>query len=206
MFTSAPVLDGRHVRLEPIAEGHRAGLQTSADDPRIWAVTTADAAGPAFDPWFADLLALQAAGTRLTYAVRLLATGEMVGSTSLFDYEPKHRRAEIGWTWYRPDQWGTAVNPECKLLLFAHAFDTMGLNRVQLKTDLLNTRSQAAIAKLGAVREGVLRAHMVVKDGRVRDSVMFSVIREEWPAVRDRLLARLAAYDTGGQVVPPEGR
>ena len=205
MFTSAPVLDGRWVRLEPVAEGHRDGLRPAADDPRIWAVTTADAAGPAFDPWFGELLALQAAGTRLTYAVRHLATGELVGTTCLFDYEPRHKRAEIGWTWYRPDHWGTVVNPECKLLLFAHSFDTMGLNRVQLKTDLLNTRSQAAIAKLGAVREGVLRAHMVVKDGRVRDSVMFSVTRAEWPAVRDRLTARLAAYDTGGGTAPAGG-
>ncbi|MBX9622518.1 MAG: GNAT family N-acetyltransferase [Gemmataceae bacterium] len=197
MFTSAPVLDGRWVRLEPVAEAHRDGLRAAADDPRIFAVTTADAAGPAFDPWFAELLALQAAGTRLTYAVRLAATGEVVGSTSLFDYEPRHKRAEIGWTWYRPDHQGTAVNPECKLLLFAHGFDTMGLNRVQLKTDLINTRSQAAIAKLGAVREGVLRAHMVVKEGRVRDTVMYSVTRAEWPAVRDRLTARLATLGVG---------
>jgi RimJ/RimL family protein N-acetyltransferase len=205
MFTSAPVLEGRHVRLEPIAEAHRDGLRPAADDPAIWAVTMADAAGPAFDGWFADLLAHQAAGTRLTYAVRLPATGELVGTTSLFDYEPKHKRAEIGWTWYRPDHQGTAVNPECKLLLFAHAFDTLGLNRVQLKTDLLNARSQAAIAKLGAVREGVLRAHMVARGGRIRDTVMFSVIRDDWPAVRDRLLARLASYDTGGGRVPAGG-
>lgn len=197
MFTSAPVLDGRWVRLEPVAEGHRDGLRPAADDPAIWAVTMADAAGPAFDPWFADLLALQAAGARLTYAVRLRATGELVGTTSLFDYEPRHKRAEIGWTWYRPDHQGTAVNPECKLLLFAHAFDTMGLNRVQLKTDLVNTRSQAAIAKLGAVREGVLRAHMVARGGRIRDTVMYSVTRAEWPAVRDRLTARLAALGGG---------
>lgn len=197
MFTFAPVLENRWVRLEPVAEAHRDGLRAASDDPHIFAVTTADAAGPAFDPWFAELLALQAAGTRLTYTVRLPATGEVVGSTSLFDYEPRHRRAEIGWTWYAPAHQGTAVNPACKLLLFAHGFEAMGLNRVQLKTDLLNTRSQAAIAKLGAVREGVLRAHMVVKGGRVRDTVMFSVTRDEWPAVRDRLAARLAAYDTG---------
>lgn len=205
MFTSAPVLEGRFVRLEPVAEAHRDGLRVAADDPRIWTVTTADGAGPAFDGWFADLLAHQAAGQRLTYSVRLRATGELVGGTSLFDYLPAHKRAEIGWTWYAPAHQGTAVNPECKLLLFAHAFDTLGLNRVQLKTDLLNTRSQAAIAKLGAVREGVLRAHAIVKEGRVRDSVMFSVIRAEWPAVRDRLTARLAGYDTGAGAGPAGG-
>ncbi|HEX5632975.1 MAG TPA: GNAT family protein, partial [Gemmatimonadales bacterium] len=121
--------------------------------------------------------------------------GAVVGSTSYLDVVPRHRRVEIGSTWYRPDQWGTAVNPECKLMLLGHAFEVLGVNRVALVTDALNHRSQAAIAKLGAVREGVLRAHMVAQEGRVRDTVVFSIVRAEWPAVRDGLLARLAAAD-----------
>ena len=103
----------------------------------------------------------------MPFVVRRLTTGELIGSTSYLDPVPRHRRVEIGATWYRPDVWATAVNPECKLLLLAHAFDTLGMNRVSFVTDLRNTRSQAAIAKLGAVREGVCRAHMVTRDGRV---------------------------------------
>lgn len=186
MQITLPTLTGRWVRLEPLAEAHRDGLRAAADDPRIWTHMTVVASGDGFDPWFDAALARQAT------AVRRLADGALVGSTSYLDPNPDHKRVEIGATWYRPDCWATAVNPECKLLLMAHAFETLGLNRVAYVTDLLNERSQAAIAKLGAVREGVLRAHMVTQGGRVRDSVLFSVISTEWPAVKERLLARLA--------------
>jgi RimJ/RimL family protein N-acetyltransferase len=103
-----------------------------------------------------------------------------------------HRRLEIGSTWYEPAARGTAVNPACKLLLLAHAFDVIGVNRVALVTDARNARSQAAIARLGAAREGVLRANMITQGGRVRDTVIFSIVAAEWPAVRAGLLARLA--------------
>ena len=195
MEITAPVLAGRRVRLEPLAEEHRAGLRAASDDDRVWQFMPADGRGPDFDRVFDDALAQRAAGRRLPYAVRLLATGELVGATSYIDPMPLHKRVEIGWTWYRPDQWAGAVNPECKLLLLAHAFDTLGLNRVQLVTDLLNTRSQAAIAKLGATREGVLRAHAVTRGGRVRDTVVFGIVAGEWPAVKAGLLARLAAFE-----------
>jgi RimJ/RimL family protein N-acetyltransferase len=105
-----------------------------------------------------------------------------------------HRRVEIGHTWYRPEVWASQVNPASKLALLTYAFETLGLNRVELKTDNLNLRSQAAIAKLGARREGVFRAHMVRRDGSRRDSVYFSVVQSDWPAVRARLTARLAAF------------
>ncbi|MDB5312506.1 MAG: hypothetical protein JWO38_6708 [Gemmataceae bacterium] len=118
-----------------------------------------------------------------------------MGSTSYLDPVPEHRRVEIGATWYRPDVWGTAVNPECKLLLLAYAFEALGLNRVAFVTDVRNERSQAAIAKLGAVREGVCRAHMVTRDGRVRDSVLFGIIAAEWSHAKAQLLARLTAFD-----------
>ncbi len=138
---------------------------------------------------------MREAGKRLPYAVRLVASGELIGATSYIDPTPQHKRVEIGWTWYRPDQWAGAVNPECKLLLLAHAFDTLGLNRVQLVTDVLNTRSQAAIAKLGASREGVLRSHMITRGGRVRDTVVFGITLTDWPRVKDGLLARLATFE-----------
>lgn len=191
MEFTAPVLTGRWVRLEPLATDHRDGLYAAADDPRIWQLMAFGGHGVAFGATFADALAHHAAGTRRLYAVRLQATGELVGATGYIDPLPAHKRVEIGWTWYRPDQWATAVNPECKLLLLSHAFDTLSLNRVSFHVDALNARSQAAVAKLGAVREGVLRCHAVVRGGRIRDTVVFSIIASEWPQVKAGLLARL---------------
>lgn len=195
MEITAPVLAGRWVRLEPLAEGHREGLRTAADDDRVWQFMTVDGRGAAFDAPFNDALAQREAGKRLPYAVRLLSTGELIGGTSYIEPNAQHKRVEIGWTWYRPDHWAGPVNPECKLLLLAHAFDTLGLNRVQLVTDLLNTRSQAAIAKLGAAREGVLRAHTITRGGRLRDTVVFGITAAEWPGVKEKLMARLAVFE-----------
>jgi RimJ/RimL family protein N-acetyltransferase len=216
MEFTAPVLAGRWVRLEPLAEEHREGLRAAADDDRVWEFMLVNGRGPAFDRVFDDALTQRAEGKRLSYAVRWLATGELIGGTSYIDPTPQHGRVEIGWTWYRPTLWAGPVNPECKLLLLAHAFETLGLNRVQLVTDLLNARSQAAIAKLGATREGVLRAHMITRGGRIRDTVVFGITAPEWPAVKDRLLARLAAFphksrvlfvcgeNTGHNELPPD--
>jgi N-acetyltransferase len=189
MDLTPPTLTGRFVRLEPVAEPHREGLRAAANDPRIWEFNSVSGYGPAFDAWFANALAPV---QRIPFTVRRLADDAIVGSTGYLDPVPPHKRVEIGHTWYRPDCWGTAVNPECKLLLMTHAFEVMRANRVSYVTDMRNLRSQAAIAKLGAVREGVLRSHMVVQGGRIRDSVLFSVIASEWPAVKDRLQARLA--------------
>jgi RimJ/RimL family protein N-acetyltransferase len=186
-------LSNRWVDLVPLNESHREPLRLAAEDDRIWQFTLTRASGAGFDPWFDDALAEHAAGRRVPFAVRRVSDGRWVGSTSYLDVMPRHRRVEIGSTWYHPDTWGTAVNPACKLLLLAHAFETVGVNRVSLLTDALNTRSQTAIAKLGATREGVLRAHMVSQNGRIRDSVVFSIVAAEWAAVRAALLARLPA-------------
>jgi RimJ/RimL family protein N-acetyltransferase len=182
------------VRLEPLAEEHREGLRAASDDDRVWQFMYLDGRGPLFDKPFDDAVRQRAEGKRLPYAVRLLSSGELIGGTSYIEPNAQHRRAEIGWTWYRPDHWAGPVNPECKYLLLAHAFETLGLNRVQLVTDLLNTRSQAAIAKLGATREGVLRSHAITRGGRIRDTVVFGIVASEWPQVREKLLARLAAF------------
>jgi RimJ/RimL family protein N-acetyltransferase len=189
------VLKGRWVWLEPLGDEHRDPLRAVADDERIWAHTLMVARGPEFDRWFEDVLAQQSAGRQFPFAVRRLADLAVVGSTSFLDPVPRHRRVEIGSTWYAPDVWGTQVNPECKLLL-AHAFDALGMNRVSFCTDVRNTRSQAAIEKLGAVKEGILRSHMVTQGGRIRDSVLYSIVLADWPEVRARLTARLAG--TGG--------
>lgn len=182
-------LVGRHVRLEPLDESHREPLRVAADDEGIWQHTLTVARGPGFDAWFAEATIRREAGTQFPFAVRL-RDGRFVGSTSYLDIQLQHKRIEIGSTWYAPDVWATAVNPECKLLLMRHAYEVLGVRRVALVTDLRNERSQAAIAKLGAVREGVLRNHMVTQGGRARDSVVFSVTVEEWPAVRKGLEAR----------------
>ena len=185
------VLTGRFVQLEPLDEQHCDGLRAAADDERIWAHTLVDARGPGFERWFDEARTRLAAGQQLPFAVRRLADQALVGSTSYFDPAPQHRRLEIGGTWYVPATWGTVINPECKLLLLTQAFETLGMNRVELCTDLRNTRSQAAIAKLGAVKEGVLRNHMVTQGGRIRDTVMFSIVVSEWPRVKEGLTARV---------------
>jgi N-acetyltransferase len=179
------------VRLEPLAETHRAGLAVAADDDQIWDHMPSAASGDAFAAWFDQSLELALSGREAVWAVRTLADDRLVGSTRYLAIELAHRRLEIGHTWYAPAVWGTAVNPACKLALMSYAFGTLAFNRVELKTDNRNLRSQAAIAKLGATREGVFRAHMIRRDGSLRDSVYFSVVRDEWPAVRGRLTARL---------------
>jgi RimJ/RimL family protein N-acetyltransferase len=186
------VLTGRWVQLEPLGERHRDALRAAADDERIWTHTLVVGRGPEFDRWFEDALAQQSAGRQFPFAVRRLADQAVIGSTSYLDPVPRHRRVEIGSTWYAPDAWGTQVNPECKLLLLAHAFDVLGMNRVALCTDARNARSQAAIEKLGAVKEGVLRSHMLTQGGRVRDSVLYSIVLADWPEVKARLVARIA--------------
>jgi RimJ/RimL family protein N-acetyltransferase len=183
------------VQLEPLTDQHRGTLRAAADDERIWVHTLVAARGPEFDQWFDDVLTQRSEGRQIPFAVRRLADQAVVGSTSYLDPEPRHHRVEIGSTWYTPDVWGTQVNPECKLLLLAHAFDVLGMNRISLCTDARNARSQAAIEKLGAVKEGVMRSHMVTQGGRIRDSVLYSIVRGDWPEVKARLAARLGGAD-----------
>ncbi len=184
---------GANVRLAALAEAHREPLRSAAEEDRIWAFTLTRGCGSGFDPWFDHALAERDAGRRWPFAVQRLSDEAWVGSSSFLDLAIEHRRVEIGSTWYHPDVWGTAINPECKLLLLAHAFEAVGVNRVSLVTDALNVRSQAAIAKLGATREGMLRSHMISQGGRIRDSVVFGIVAAEWPAVRAGLEARIGA-------------
>jgi N-acetyltransferase len=187
-----PTLRGRWVDLEPLEEAHREPLRRAADDERIWATTLTRASGDGFDTWFSGALAEREAGRKFPFAVRRLADRACVGSTSYLDISPHHKRLEIGSTWYHPTSWGTAVNPECKLLLLTHAFEVLGVQRVAFVTDVLNERSRSAIAKLGATREGVLRSHMIAQGGRTRDSVVFSIVAGEWPEIRVALRSRTA--------------
>lgn len=183
-------LTGRFVQLEPLAEAHREGLRAAAGEPALWSFMPMDGGGPGFDAWFDAAKKMHQLGAHMAFAVRRRTDNMLVGSTRFLEIVPEHKRAEIGWTWYATAAHAGPVNPECKLLLLGHAFDA-GANRVELKTDARNARSRAAIAKLGAKEEGIFRSHMVVRDGHIRDTVYFSVIRSEWPGVRAGLEARL---------------
>lgn len=193
MSLAPVVLTGPAVRLEPLAPAHAADLERHGDAAEVWRWMTMPPSAPreAVRAWCATVTDLRTRGDALPFAIIDLARGEAVGGTVLFDYSAPHRRAEIGYTWLGPAVWRTAVNTGAKHLLLRHAFETLGLNRVQLKTDSRNTRSQTAIARLGAVREGVWRAHMVLPDGYVRDSVVFSIVAAEWPAVKAGLEAKI---------------
>jgi len=183
-------LSGRYVRLEPLVERHREMLRPAAQNPRIW-VLTASAFGAAFDPYFDNALKRAEAGIERPYVVRLLDEDRLVGSTRFMNIEAAHRRLEIGATWYDPTVWAGMVNPECKLLLMTHVFETLRWNRVEYKTDARNQRSREAILRLGATQEGIFRKHMVLADGHIRDSVYFSIIDSEWPEVKAGLERRL---------------
>ncbi len=195
MQTPVPVrLEGTHVRLEPLHENHLPGLEAAGAYDEIWPWIQVRKPEPrdSVRNWHTRALAAGARGEMVPFATVSRATGTVVGGTTFLDIGVADCRLEIGFTWLTPSVWRSAINTECKLLLLRHAFETLGANRVQLKTDSRNVRSQTAIARLGATREGVLRHHMVMPDGYLRDTVMFSIIKPEWPTVRVRLESLLA--------------
>jgi RimJ/RimL family protein N-acetyltransferase len=187
------VLEGKHVRLEPLGEQHRADLTAAAaQDPDSFRFMGTNIAAHGWDAWLMEALEGVAAGRYVAWATVDRASARAVGSTRFGDISPTDGRVEIGWTWIAPSHQRTAVNTEAKLLQLRYAFDELGATRVALKTDGRNLRSQAAIERLGAVREGVLRRHMRLPDGFIRDTVYFSILSDEWPAVKARLEERLA--------------
>jgi len=191
MHLDYPVLQGRHVRLEPLAEQHRDGLRAAAKaDQAIWDIYPYSMAGEHFDPFWTGVASRRDKGALLPYAV--MAGDDCVGISCIVPDLP-NRTAEIGGTYYRPDVRGTAINPESKRLLMAHLFDS-GAIRVGYKVDAVNARSRAAVLKLGARQDGILRAERITWTGRVRDTVVFSILAEEWPPIRDRLDERLRGY------------
>jgi len=192
---STPTLTGRHVRLAPLREDHAAALRAAAADGALWTLRFTSVPGP--DPgeaeaYIAAALAQRDAGTALPFAV-FDADGAIVGSTRFYDLDRGVPRLKIGYTWYAARAQRTALNTEAKRLLLGHAFDTLGCASVTFETSHENLRSQVAIQRLGAPRDGVLRAHMRHRDGTLRDTHVFSILREEWPAVAADLRAKLEA-------------
>ena len=190
-------LTGKHVRLEPIGEQHIAGLAEIGRGHDFWKFmlygdmkTEAD-----FRHFVEDLLAREQKGTDLPFAVIHLASGRVAGSTRYLNIDRPNRGLEVGGTWYGPEFQRTAVNTECKYLLLTYAFEILKAIRVQIKTDLLNVRSQKAIERIGAIKEGVLRNHMILQDGRIRDSVFYSILDKEWAEVKWKLETMLAKYE-----------
>ena len=194
MIAPEPVtLEGHGVRLEPLSLEHTDGLSAAAADGRLWELWFTSVPPPERTrSYIEDALAGHKAGHMLPWAVRELATGEVVGSTRFHDIVRGADRVEIGYTWYAASRQRTHVNPACKLLLLFHAFDTLGCRVVGFRTDGFNFRSQRAIEALGAKKDGVLRHHALRPDGTVRDTVMYSILAAEWPDVRRHLASRLA--------------
>jgi RimJ/RimL family protein N-acetyltransferase len=189
-----PVLEGRQVRLEPLHREHLPALDRIAFDSRIWRYMLTRVETPQdLEAWLEAALKAAASGTQLPWVTVLQNDNRVVGSTRFIDLDLNHRTVEIGHTWITPELHQAGVNPEAKLLQLAYAFDTLGLNRVAFKTHHKNLQSQAAIRKLGATHEGTFRNHYVMPDGSLRHSVWFSITKEDWPQVRSRLEARLAA-------------
>lgn len=184
------MLEGARLRLEPLTDEHAAGLWRIAE-PEIFTFMNFWWSAESEESFHAVVSDVCRRDGYLTFAMRDKESGDLVGSSAFFDIRPEHRSLEIGATWIGREYQGTWVNPAAKLLMLEHAFDTLGCIRVQLKTDSRNTRSRRAMEKLGAKPEGILRAHMICRDGYVRDTAMYSIIVEEWPAVKEGLRARL---------------
>ncbi len=186
-------LSGRIVELVPLSRAHLADLTEAGKDASIWTYMrygTIDSQEKMLG-LIEYLLAQQARGTDLPFAVVDRSSGRAIGMTRYMDIQPGNRALEIGGTWYSIAYQRTGVNTECKFLLLQHAFEVLGCIRVQIKTDLRNERSQKAIERIGAVREGVLRDHMILPDGTIRSSVYYSILASEWPSARQRIIELL---------------
>jgi RimJ/RimL family protein N-acetyltransferase len=190
---TTPTLEGRIVRLEPLTPQHADDLYDASRDPRVWRwlPIVQPQTREAWQGWMDDALARVEARLDIAFATVLVATGTAVGSTRYLALRPEHRSLEIGWTWLEQAAWGTGANTEAKLLQLKHAFEVLGCRRVEFKTDALNERARPALAGLPAQFEGIHRKHMLVRDGENRDSAWYSIVDDEWPAVRDELRRRV---------------
>lgn len=185
------MLEGRFVRLEPLADHHEEGLWEASRDPRTWrwlSLVQPQSRG-AWSLWMEQALAAADSGTEIPLVT--ISGERIVGSTRYLALRPEHRSVEIGWTWLHPSAWGTGVNAEAKLLQLQHAFESFGCRRVEFKTDALNERARAGLAAVGGTFEGIHRKHMLVRDGESRDSAWYAIVDDDWPAARKHIERRL---------------
>lgn len=193
-WATTGTLQGRHVSLDPLAPEHVSGLQEAARDGELWKLWFTSVPRIEDTQQYVDqALALSELGKAMPFAVRD-SKGVIVGSTRYCNIEVDHKRLEIGWTWYAERVQRTALNTEAKLLLLTNAFETLGAIAVEFRTNWFNQRSRNAIARLGAKQDGVLRNHMLMPDGTRRDTVVFSILDSEWPAVKKNLEYQLQRY------------
>lgn len=189
-FSGDIVLENERARLEPLTEQHYAALWPIAQQQEIWQFSSAKVRNEEdFKRYFYQALSERKNGLSYPFAIFDKREARYAGSTRFGNISFEHKRLEIGWTWYHPELQRTGLNRACKFLLLSYGFDTMGLYRIELKTSTENQKSQLAITKIGATREGVLRKHMIIEDGSRRDSVLFSIIDDEWPAIRQSIFA-----------------
>ncbi len=190
----AIALEFNSIRLEPLTLGHADGLRAAASDGELWNIRVTSVPEPhKVEQYIVKALEMP---DRVAFAVLDIATGAVIGTTSYHDILPAVDRVEIGWTWYAKSRQRSHVNTSCKLLLLSHAFDTLGCAVVGLRTDNFNYASQAAIERLGAKKDGVLRHHHLRRDGTVRDTVMYSIVRGEWPEIKSHLHYKLQQHPT----------
>ena len=195
MVVSPMMLEGAHVRLEPLARVHLAGLAEVGLDEELWRwIPSPVRTQEEMAAYIETALGEQERGESLPSAIAEKTTGRAIGSTRYGNIDRTHHRVEIGWTWVAREWQRTAVNTEAKYLLLKHAFETLGCMRVELKTDALNAPSRAAILRIGAREEGIFRNHMITASGRIRHTVYFSIIDSEWPAAKARLEAILSSH------------
>lgn len=181
-------LQGTSVSLEPLEQTHIADIRKAAADGELWKLFFTSVPAPEqTQQWLDTALAMQSQQKAIPFVVREKSGGKIVGSTRFCNIDHQHQRLEIGYTWYSQSVQRSAINTECKLLLLTHAFEVLNCIAVEFRTDWFNRRSQAAIERLGAKRDGVLRNHMILPDGRIRDTVVYSILQNEWPGLKKNL-------------------
>lgn len=194
-FIDPVTLTGRHAVLEPLTEAHHDAIVAAASDGALWNLWYTSVPAPAHTrEWIANAFAMRERNGSQTFVVRDATSGRIVGSTRYCNVDEGNRRVEIGYTWYAASAQRSGINTECKLMLLTHAFETLDCIAVEFRTHWMNHASRAAIARLGAKQDGVLRNHQRMPDGSLRDTVVFSIIASEWPAVRRHLQHRLASH------------
>ena len=185
------VLTGKNIQLEPLQSSHREVLKMLSQDERI--TLYSPALKLKFDSWFDKALQSFSEAEQFTFIVRDLKTKAVMGSTRFYEIKLNHKRLTIGYTWYVQERWGSGVNLDCKLLLLNYAFHILKMNRVEFQIDSRNERSRFAVKKLGAIEEGILRQHIILDDDYVRDTVIYSILKDEWPLLSTRLSEKLAS-------------